>query len=147
MSPGASERFGILLHALLEKRTESSEGERWWIDMGFDDAEYRRVLPVAERLLTSPALQRFFSPARYRRAWNELELTSGDGGLQRLDRLVELDDGFWVLDYKSSGGDTARLADYRAQVAGYCRAVAGVFPERAVRGALIFADGSVVEVD
>ena len=147
VSPGASERFGILLHALLEKRTEGSEGERWWIDMGFDDAEYRRVLPVAERLLTSPALQRFFSPARYRRAWNELELTSGDGGLQRLDRLVELDDGFWVLDYKSSGGDTARLADYRAQVAGYCRAVAGVFPGRAVRGALIFADGSVVEVD
>ena len=44
-------------------------------------------------------------------------------------------------------GDTARLADYREQVAGYCRAVAGVFPGRAVRGALIFADGSVVEVD
>ena len=54
---------------------------------------------------------------------------------------------YWVLDYKSSGGDTARLADYREQVAGYCRAVAGVFPGRAVRGALIFADGSVVEVD
>ena len=147
VAAGAAERFGILLHALLERRTEGDEGERWWADLGFDDSEYRRVLPVVERLLATPALRRFFDPVLYRRAWNELELTGGDGGLQRLDRLVELDSGFWVLDYKSSGGDTARLADYREQVAGYCRAVAGVFPGRAVRGALIFADGSVVEVD
>ena len=79
-------------------------------------------------------------------AWNELELTGGDGGLLRLDRLVELDSGFWVVDYKSSGGDTGRLDDYRAQVSAYCRAVAGVFSGCVVRGALIFADGSVVEV-
>ena len=91
-------------------------------------------------------MQRFFSPARYRRAWNELELTSGDGGLQRLDRLVELDDGFWVLDYKSSGSETPRLAQYRAQVAEYCRAVTMAFPGRSVRGALLFADSELIEV-
>nr|MBP8162044.1 UvrD-helicase domain-containing protein [Propionivibrio sp.] len=144
--PGAAERFGILLHALLERRTEGVDADRWWVDLGFDDSEYRRVLPVAERLLTAPTLQRFFDPALYRRAWNELELTGGDGGLLRLDRLVELDSGFWVVDYKSSGGDTGRLDDYRAQVSAYCRAVAGVFSGCVVRGALIFADGSVVEV-
>lgn len=148
--PGAAERFGILLHALLEKRTEGAMSERaderWWIALGFDDSEYRRVLPVAERLLAAPHLQRFFDPAKYRRAWNELDLTAGDGGLLRLDRLVELDSGFWVIDYKSSGSDTARLADYRAQVGAYCRVVAGVFPGRSVQGALVFADGSVIEV-
>ena len=146
VAPGAAERFGILLHAVLERRTEGADADGWWVDLGFDDGEYRRVLPVAERLLAAPALQRFFDPALYRRAWNELELTGGDGGLQRLDRLVELDSGFWVVDYKSSGSDTGRLDEYRVQVSAYCRAVAGVFPGSVVRGALIFADGSVVEV-
>ncbi|MFT3847749.1 MAG: UvrD-helicase domain-containing protein [Propionivibrio sp.] len=146
MPSGAAERFGTLLHALLERRTDGTDDERWWADMGFDDGEYRRVAPIAERLLAAPALRRFFDPALYLRAWNELELTGGDGGLQRLDRLVELDSGFWVLDYKSSGSGTGRLDDYRAQVAAYCATVAGVFRERPVRGALIFADGSVVEV-
>jgi len=64
----------------------------------------------------------------------------------RIDRLVEFDDGVWVLDYKSSGLDTSRLDDYRQQVAGYRRAVAQVFPGRSVRGALIFADTTLVEV-
>ena len=61
-------------------------------------------------------------------------------------RLVELDSGFWVLDYKSSGRGTERLEDYKTQVRGYCVAVAGAFPARKVRGALIFADGTLVEV-
>ena len=83
---------------------------------------------------------------------NEIDI-AWQGKILRRDRLVQrrptasTPAAWWVLDYKSSGGDTARLADYREQVAGYCRAVAGVFPGRAVRGALIFADGSVVEVD
>ena len=37
------------------------------------------------------------------------------------------------------------LADYRAQVRGYCTTLAALFP-LPVRGALIFADASVVEV-
>jgi len=146
----AGERFGILLHALLEQRTGGAAtaelGKNWLQEHGFDEGDYRRVLPVAERLLGTAALQRFFDPALYRRAWNEVELTAGDGVLQRLDRLVEFDDAFWVLDYKSSHGDSLRLEDYRSQVATYCQAVACVFPGRSVRGALIFADASVVDV-
>ena len=68
------------------------------------------------------------------------------GMLLRIDRLVEFDDFFWVLDYKSSRDDTARLGEYRNQVADYCRAVADVFPGKAVRGALIFGDASLLEV-
>jgi ATP-dependent helicase/nuclease subunit A len=144
--PDAAERFGILLHALLEKRTEGDESERWWRELGFEDADYRRVLPVAERLLAAPALQRFFDPAQYRRAWNEVELAGAGGALQRIDRLVELDSAYWVLDYKSSGSGTARLADYRTQVGAYCQAVAGVFPGKSVRGALIFSDATLLEL-
>ncbi|MEI7431220.1 MAG: PD-(D/E)XK nuclease family protein, partial [Betaproteobacteria bacterium] len=144
--PDAGVRFGILLHALLERRTGGEESAGWWKGLGFDDGDYQRVLPVAERLLTAPALQRFFDPAHYRRAWNEVDLSGNEGQLLRLDRLVEFDDALWVVDYKSSGSDTERLAEYQNQVEGYCRAVAGVFPARKVRGALIFSDASILEV-
>jgi ATP-dependent helicase/nuclease subunit A len=147
--PDGGERFGILLHALLERRTGGFGAEGWWTRLGFADDEYRRVLPVAERLLAAPALQRFFDAAQHRRAWNEIELPGSDGQLQRIDRMVEFtgaDDGLWVLDYKSSRSDTARLAAYQRQLRAYCRAAAAVFPQRAVRGAIIFADATLLEV-
>jgi ATP-dependent helicase/nuclease subunit A len=145
-APDAAERFGILLHALLERRTGKVSADGWWRALGFDDAEYQRVLPLVERLLAAPDLQRFFDPAIFVRAWNEIEISSGDGTLRRIDRLVDFEDTLWVIDYKSSGSATARLDAYRAQVADYCRAVAAVFPARTVRGALIFADASLLEV-
>ncbi len=144
--PEANERFGILLHALLERRTGGAENAAWWKGLGADDGDYQRVLPVAERLLAAPALQRFFDPAHYRQAWNEVELSGNEGTVLRLDRLVEFDEAFWVLDYKSSGRDTARLEEYQRQVTAYCRAVARIFPERPIRGALIFSDASMLEV-
>jgi ATP-dependent helicase/nuclease subunit A len=143
----AAASFGILLHALLERATEGRAGEDgWWRALGHSDAEFARVRPVAERLLAASALQSFFDPARYLRAWNELALADADGTVLRLDRLVELEDAHWVLDYKSSGALTDRLDDYRAQVAAYCRAVAAIFSEKPVRGALIFADATLLEV-
>ena len=142
----AAERFGILLHAVLERRTAGDASEGWWAALGFSDADYRRVVPVAERILSAPALQRFFDPAQYLRAWNEVDIAESNGKLLRIDRLVELDSGCWVLDYKSSGSGTERIDDYRMQVSTYCQAVSAIFPQRPVRGALIFADASVVEV-
>ena len=147
--PDSGERFGVLLHALLERRTGGFGAEGWWTVLGFSDDEYGRVLPVAERLLVAPALQRFFDAAQYRRAWNEIELGNSDGQVQRIDRLVEFnesDDGLWVLDYKSSHSDTARLEAYQHQVRAYCEAAAAVFPRRAVRGGIIFADATLLEV-
>jgi len=148
----SGERFGTLLHALLERRTGGVTPPGWWKSLGFTDVDYRRVVPVAERLLTAPHLQRFFDPAHYRRAWNEIDLTRGDGQLQRIDRLVDFapsaqpDNAMWVLDYKSSHADTARLDEYRVQVGEYCQAVTAIFPDRLVRGAIVFADASLLEV-
>jgi ATP-dependent helicase/nuclease subunit A len=140
------ERFGILLHALLEHRTQDGGAVAWRKVPGFGEDELRRALSIAERLLAADHLRLFFSPERYRRAWNEVEFADGTGRLLRIDRLVEFDDELWVLDYKSSGSDTARIGDYRAQLAGYCRAVAGAFKGRPVRGALLFGDATLVEV-
>lgn len=142
----AATRFGLLLHALMERQTQGKGNDGWWLALGYADSEYRQALPVAERLLASEPLQRFFAPQHYRRAWNEVELVDAAGALLRIDRLVERDEAFWVLDYKSSRPDGPRMAAYREQVSGYCRVVSGVFRDRVVRGALIFADASFVEV-
>ena len=68
--------------------------------MGYSDGELANAMPVAERLLAAPALQRFFSPGCYRRAWNEVEFADSSGNLFRIDRLVEDDEAIWVLDYR-----------------------------------------------
>lgn len=145
-------RFGTLLHALLERLADDGHIDRLeafahWRIPGFDEETHRRAWPVVRRLLSAPALRVFFDPARYRRAWNEIELADRDGRLLRIDRLVELDDALWVLDYKSSSGETARLDAYREQVRGYCRALADIFPDRTIRGALVFADAELLEIE
>ena len=150
-TPSEGARFGTLLHALLERRTAEWGGANldgdWWRSLGFSASEYGRVLPLAERLLALPAAQDFFDPARYRRAWNEVEVGDGLGSVLRIDRLVECEDGLFVLDYKSSASDTPRLAEYRGQVAAYCRALKGAFPGQIIRGVLLFSDGTLLEVE
>lgn len=142
---GDAARFGILLHAVLERRTDGREQGAWWRQLGYADAEFERVRPLAERMLTAPALRRFFDAGSHLRAWNELEIVDVDGNVCRIDRLVEFADALWVLDYKSSAADTPRIAEYRAQVLAYCRAVERVFPGKPVRGGLVFADLSLLE--
>ncbi|SDH65005.1 UvrD-helicase domain-containing protein [Propionivibrio dicarboxylicus] len=142
----AAERFGVLLHALLERRTAGIETPGWWRALGFVESDFRRVDAVAQRILAEPALRRFFDPACFVSAWNEVDVTGGDGQLQRIDRLVEVDGVLWVLDYKSSGRATGRLAVYEEQVRGYCRIVAAAFPGRPVRGLLIFGDADFLDV-
>lgn len=157
IAPDAGARFGILLHAILERRVPGQDGaflvERegeevppWWQAMGYSERDLANAMPVAARLLAAPALRRFFDPECYRRAWNEVEFADSAGDLFRIDRLVEDDEAIWVLDYKSSDRDTERLSEYRRQVEGYCSVVAEAFSNRTVCGVLIFSDASLLSV-
>ena len=143
--PGEAERYGILLHTLLERYSEGRDGDAS-LHPGFSAETCRQAAAQARRLLATPELRRFFDPAQSRRAWNEVDIRDGDGRLRRIDRLVEQDDAFWVLDYKSGGSDSERLDEYRQQVGDYCRAIASIHPDRPVHGALLFADGSLLTV-
>ncbi len=136
---GEAERYGTALHAALEALSDGLPLPE------SADPLLARAHAAGAKLFAHPDLAPFFDPARYKRAWNELEMGLPDGSVLRADRVVETEEAVWVVDYKSGTADTPRLADYRAQVRGYCTTLAALFP-LPVRGALIFADASVVEV-
>ena len=111
-----------------------------------------RIEADARALLTQPHLARFFDPALYRRARNELALLDADGRLQRLDRVVEFDDAVWLIDYKT-GDDSRMLPDtqlaerHRPQLAGYRALLAALYPGRPLYAAVLLADGRLIQME
>jgi len=103
----------------------------------------QQVLAAAQRVRSAPALQRFFAGPL--RADNELDLLQADGAVLRMDRLVELDEAFWVLDYKWQ--ITAQsMPAFAAQLRRYGAALVRAGVGKPVRLLLIAADASSVEV-
>jgi ATP-dependent helicase/nuclease subunit A len=147
-------RYGTLLHALLERLVPPGEGgDRDFLRqaLGVSGPDFDRLWQDAQSLLRAPDLGRFFDPAQYLKAYNELAYVSASGELRRIDRVVEFEREIWVLDYKT--GETADPDDlaaaarpYRAQLAGYRAAIRGFFPGKAVHAALLFS-GGLIHVD
>ena len=114
-------------------------------------ADLKQIEADARALLAQPHLARFFDPAQYRHAHNELVLLDADGRMQRLDRVVELDEAVWLIDYKT-GDDSRSLPDaqlaehHRSQLAGYRMLLAGLYPDKPVHAALLLADGRLVDL-
>jgi ATP-dependent helicase/nuclease subunit A len=140
--------LGELVHTLLERLMPPAQApsrDRLYHDLGtprrFDEA-----WGGAMQILQSPHLTRFFDPAHYDRATNELSYVRADGNVRRIDRVVEFADEIWVLDYKTGEkNDAARLlARYRSQLEEYRVAVAGLLPGKPVRGGIITATGDLI---
>lgn len=142
---------GIALHLLLERITHL---RRWPLDIPECDAiaSWLPCLPAlaatvraqAEAILTQPLLERFYNPACYRAAHNELDVIVG-GELLRFDRVVEFEDAVWILDYKRKLLDSERSA-YQAQLAHYRATAELVFPGKHIKTALVTADGRFWEI-
>lgn len=75
----------------------------------------------------------------------ELDIVAADGELLRIDRLVELDDALWIVDFKWRLTEGERGA-YEAQVRRYADVLSEVRSDKPVRLGLVLADGSLVEV-
>jgi ATP-dependent helicase/nuclease subunit A len=150
-SPG--QRYGVAFHLVMQHATArapvaaSELADR----LGLPLARVEPMCEQARRLMADPELARLFDPCRYQRALDEWPIVTGTGELRRVDRVVELADAIWVLDYKT--GSRAGLAgmgleaQYRAQVQGYCSALRSIFPAKPVFGLVLFADGSRMRVD
>jgi ATP-dependent helicase/nuclease subunit A len=135
---------GSAVHLLLQRLSEGRAGEaalaaELRAHVGpHAPADFKAWLAQARAVLAAPELARFFDPARYRRAWNEVPLT-WEGGAATVDRLVDDGAALWVLDYKTHARPDAPelLARYRPQLEAYAAAVGAVWPGRAVRAGLV----------
>ncbi|MGC2165378.1 MAG: UvrD-helicase domain-containing protein [Gallionella sp.] len=136
---------GIWLHALLQHYTEGTNGVAAIMQRLAIPADEMELLLQHTRHLTSlPELARFFDAKLYRSACNEMAYVNMQGELKRIDRLVEFEDEVWVLDYKL--GDREDAARYRVQLAEYQRAMQQVYVGKTVHCALLYADGSLLQV-
>ena len=146
---------GELFHACLEAPCTARQRRaicRRWRRAWDWKASWHRIESAARTLLAQPHLARFFDPAQYRRAHNELALLDGSGRLQRLDRVVEFDDSVWLIDYKT-GDDSRSLSDaqlaerHRAQLTGYRSLLAALYPGKPIHAALLLADGRLIPLE
>ena len=113
--------------------------------LGIPPQEMEPLWQMALALLVKPDLQRYFDPQYYLRASNEMAYINAQGELRRIDRLVEFEDEVWVLDYKLS--EPAQPARYRMQMQEYSSAMQAVYSGKRVRCAVLFADGTLSEVE
>ncbi|HTT13612.1 MAG TPA: UvrD-helicase domain-containing protein [Burkholderiaceae bacterium] len=139
-------RLGRAWHSLLERASTVDQLERIDRDrvgsrFGLDSAQVAGVFDAARTVLAAPHLARFFLAGDA-----ELEVIDEDGALLRLDRLVDVDDAWWVIDFKWRV-TAAERSSYTRQVERYCRIVRSIHPNRSVRGVLIVADGELIEID
>ena len=143
--------YGTHFHLLMDQLTRTPPTAKPQLQrvLGVPDAEFEVLWRETQNLLTDAAYRRYFDPAAYVRAANELPFVTDTGEHLRIDRLVEFADEVCVLDYKTgaqSGVDDALLADYRIQISGYCRHMARAFPGKRVHGVIIFAGGGCVTI-
>jgi ATP-dependent helicase/nuclease subunit A len=136
----------------MERMTAGAPADRAAVQraLGLPEREFGPMWEQASRVLAAPELARFFDPKRYTRAVNEIAYVGEDGDVRRIDRLVELDDALWVLDYKtgdSAAIDPELLAQYRAQLMEYRAAMRLAYGGgRPVHAAIIFTDGNMISL-
>ena len=143
---------GSLLHALMERLTGTGD---WPVQvpdaqhiapwLKCTKAQAQTVCKQAQTLLSQASLAQFFDPALHDFARNEMELMH-DGELLRVDRLVQIGDVVWILDYKRNFL-ASEEKDYRAQLSRYRSACVALFAGKTIRTALITVDGKLWEID
>jgi ATP-dependent helicase/nuclease subunit A len=150
---GSGLAYGTHFHSLMERITGGAPADRAGVQrgLGLADGEFAPMWEQAQLLLAAPDLARFFDAGRFKRAVNEVSYVNEAGEVRRIDRLVELDDAIWVLDYKtgdSARSDPALVEQYRAQLAEYRGAMRSAYGnQRPVNAAIIFADGKVLTLE
>jgi ATP-dependent helicase/nuclease subunit A len=136
--------YGSRLHAALDWMSAGGDPDR--SPPGIPAADWPALRAAARAILEAPRLKAFFDPSGYLRAFNEIAFALPDGSVGRIDRLVEMPDGLWILDYKSGRPEAALLEGYHSQLEGYRSAVMALFPGKAVRCGLVFGGGELLEV-
>ncbi len=141
---------GIVIHALLEalgaEQPFEPEDIPARLGLSVDPGALASWWQEARAIWQHPELQFLFDPARYQSAWNEVPLQYRQDGRTVygiLDRLVLTETEALVVDYKTHRAATpANLATlaapYVPQLQYYVAGVRRLWPDRRVRGLLLF---------
>ena len=116
--------------------------------LGINQESAKKLLDQAKAVLEKPELQRYLTSGEWLAAWNELDLVSEGGKSSRMDRLVELDDHFAVIDYKLTipTVGSEKYEKYRKQLQGYQAGLESIRKDKKIKTFLISALGELHEV-
>lgn len=143
-----AQRFGMAVHRLLEwGSTENQHLQAVAQELALTAQQTQDVLQTVQRILQHPQSRIYFNSPKIQMAFNELELWY-QGKALRIDRLVKIDDCWWVLDYKSAWSPLAHHNEvYHEQLRLYREALLHIYPGSTVRTVIIAGTGEVTEID
>ncbi|MFH1878186.1 MAG: UvrD-helicase domain-containing protein [Candidatus Omnitrophota bacterium] len=98
-------------------------------------------LNTAKKMVASKGMERFFYVPDGQ-VFQEKEIVDSFGKTGRIDRLVLSPGEAWVIDFKSS--DESK-EEQKKQVSGYMRVIEQLYPERVVKGFLLYFDTFTAE--
>lgn len=129
---GASRRvFGTAVHGLLAEVRDVSEWEMLKstksLGLGMDEAQWTAVVESVDQVIHDDGMKRFFC-VDPEALFAERDLVLTDGSVGRPDRVVCLDDGWHVIDFKTG----IAHPKHHEQIAGYARSVQTIYPNQKV---------------
>ncbi|OOZ40636.1 hypothetical protein BOW53_06830 [Solemya pervernicosa gill symbiont] len=143
---------GLLIHRMLELLTQArvnsvevknricSE-----FDMEPQDEILQQSFDEAQAVVDAAEHRAFFNSQNYLHAYSEAPISFKDDGVMVygiIDRLVVTETEVIVIDYKSHRSATVEedslVEHYRPQIHLYCKGVGKLFPDKRVRGGLLF---------
>lgn len=151
----AALRRGRLIHAMLQTLPELPLGHRAAAGQRFlaredevTDVEAAEMLDVTLATLADPAFSDVFAPGGRNEAAIVGTLPNGRMINGRVDRLIIRADEVLIIDYKTdrpAPPDASKVGEaYIVQMAAYRTVMQSLYPDRAVRCALLYTDGPLL---
>lgn len=108
----------------------------------------QKAIPIVKKILNAVHLKDYFYGEQLIAVWNELEMIDEEGVLFKIDRLVELDNEFVILDYKLTIPEegTEFFKKYQNQLNNYQALVHKIRQDKPVRALLVDQHANVKEI-
>ena len=146
---------GIVLHQCLEWMSQASSLSpadcllRLETRYGAQTLDYAAILSEAQNCIQDPANAEVFQLKSTQQAFNELSIASAHSqrqGVFIIDRLIVDHDEIHIIDYKTEPLKDQQTAQsealkHLAQLQQYAQALAPIYPQRRIRGSILFTHG------
>jgi ATP-dependent helicase/nuclease subunit A len=117
--------------------------------MGVDQEQAKDLIVRAKTVLETSELKPYLTSGEWITTWNELDIATAEGKGYRIDRLVEFEDHFAILDYKLSipPEGSPLHQKYLAQLRVYQTQLSRIREDKPSKAYLVSAAGKLVEMN